>query len=55
MAKLDTLGASITDVALSCQMGLGVKKNGVKLASVYTLAAAAAFFPIQRDDAGFLV
>jgi hypothetical protein len=55
LAKLDTLGASITDVAFSCLMGLGVKKNGVKLAGVHTLAAAAAFCPIQRDDAGFLL
>jgi hypothetical protein len=36
-------------------MGLGIKKNGVELAGVHTLAAAAAFCRIQRDDAGFLV
>jgi hypothetical protein len=36
-------------------MGLGVKKNGVKTAGVHTLAAAVAFCPIQRDDAGFLL
>jgi hypothetical protein len=36
-------------------MGLGIKKNGMKLAGVHTLATAAAFFTIQRDDAGFLL
>jgi hypothetical protein len=55
LAKLDTLGASITDIAFSCPMGLGIKKNGVKPAGVHALTAAVAFCPIQRDDAGFLL
>ena len=55
LAKLDTPGASITDIAFSCPMGCGIKKNGVKLAGIHTLTAAVAFCPIQRDDAGFLL
>ena len=55
MAKLDTPRASITDVAFSYPMGLGIKKNGVKPAGVHALTAAVAFCPIQRDDPGFLL
>jgi hypothetical protein len=32
-------------------MGLSIKKNGVKLAGVHTLATAAAFCLVQRYDA----
>ncbi|MGA2990054.1 MAG: hypothetical protein ABSD88_06220 [Candidatus Korobacteraceae bacterium] len=42
MAKLDTPGASITDVAFPRQMSLGIKENGVKRAGVNAFAAAVA-------------
>jgi len=55
LAKLDTPGASITDIAFSCPMGRGIEKNGVKPAGGHALTAAVAFCPIQRDDARFLL
>jgi hypothetical protein len=35
-------------------MSLGIKEDGVKLASVHAFAAAVALCQIQRDNAGFL-
>jgi hypothetical protein len=55
LAKLDTPGASITEVAFPCQMRHGVEENCVKLAGVHAFAAAVALCLIQHDDPGVLL